>query len=129
MEITYETIPKYITYMSKGKYEPQYNRGYEETAELYRGKWIVYSNHSPSELLRLEFESIIRGLLGGRNLTALKEVADRSHEFLMNKFKSHTPQMRKAWSTLIDDYCYYNDIRKEYRQPLQPFDQTVIQRV
>jgi len=37
----YEGREKYITYMSKGKYQPKYNKGYE-TSELeqLRGKWI-----------------------------------------------------------------------------------------
>jgi len=121
MEINHETIPKYITYMSKGKYEPKFNRGYEDTHSIYKGNWVVYHNNSPSELLRLEFEQFVQGLLGGKHYTCVKDVCSAAHVFLMNKYRSHTPQMRKAQSTLIDDYCYYQKIEKEYRLPYQPF--------
>ena len=43
-----ETIPKYITYMSKGKYDPSYNKGYEpEFIEQCKSAWIDYKASEP----------------------------------------------------------------------------------
>jgi hypothetical protein len=119
MEITDETIPKYISYMSKGKYDPKYVQGYdEETLVLYKSQWVTFTKEPPSYQLFKRFEASVR--LANTNPT-LKEITTHAHIFTMDIHKSHTPQMRKEQSQLIDDYCYYHKIQKEYRLPYQPF--------
>jgi len=118
LEITEESYPKYITYMSKGKYEPKYNKGFSDgKVESYKLAWIVYTREPESIQILHEFEKFVEN----ETELNLKNIIHCAHVFMMGKYKSHTPQMRKAQSTLIDDYCYYHMIQKEYRLPYQPY--------
>lgn len=116
IEITDETIPKFITYMSKGKYDPKYNKGYDEIIPTCKSAWITYTKEPPAYLLYLEFFKIVEP-----NTRDVKSLARYAHAFSMGRHRSHTPTCRKEQSQLIDDYCYYNSISKEYRLPYQPF--------
>ena len=114
IEITPETWPKYISYMSKGKYDPKYVQGFsEEIVADCKAAWVDYTTKPKAYLIYLAFANTIKTKL---NLTQLKI---ETHVWCMAKYKSHTPQMRKEQSQLIDDYCFYNDITKEYKLPYQ----------
>lgn len=118
IQITEESYPKYITYMSKGKYEPSYNKGFsDDKVAMYKQDWTVYTREPESIQILHEFEKSIEN----ETELNLKNIITYAHIFMMRKYKSHTPQMRKAQSTLIDDYCYYHKIHKEYRLPYQPY--------
>ncbi len=47
VDITDETIPKYITYMSKGIHNPKYNKGYEQSfVDACKAAWVVIKRTS-----------------------------------------------------------------------------------
>jgi len=50
--MTDENYPKYITYMSKGQYDPSYNKGFipDEVADC-KSAWVVYKHKSREHLL------------------------------------------------------------------------------
>ena len=55
-----ETIPKYVTYMTKGKYDPSYNKGYEpEWLESRKLAWQPYSNPSKDEVILGDFTNYL----------------------------------------------------------------------
>ena len=118
VEISEEAYPKYITYMSKGQYDPKYNKGFsDDKVTSYKQAWTVYTREPESIQILHEFTKLVER----EEEINLKNVVHCAHVFMMNKYKTHSPQMRKAQSQLIDDYCYYHHINKEYRLPYQPF--------
>lgn len=115
VDITDETTPKYITYMSKGKYDPKYNKGFaDEDIIAYKSLWVDFTKEPPSYIIYREFKSKYP------DLHTKCDLLRTAHIYMMNKWKSHTGAMRKETSTLIDDYCYYNGISKTYVLPCQP---------
>jgi len=116
VDITDETTPKYITYMSKGKYDPKYNKGFiESDIERYKSLWVDFTREPPSYLIYKEFTS------KHPDLPNKSEVLHAAHAYCMIKYKSHTRQCRNEISTLIDDYCYYHGIDKQYQLPCQQY--------
>ena len=120
MDITDETWPKYISYMSKGKHEPKYAQGFsDETIQSYRALWVNYTKDPPAYLVYLEFKKYIEQRIDKPRLIDWGFVVSCAHVFCMNKHKAHTPTMRKEQSQLIDDYCYWTNISKIYNLPYQ----------
>jgi len=121
LEVTEETWPKYIAYMSKGKYEPKYTQGFsDETIQSYRALWVDFTSNPPAYLVYLEFKKYIQQRFNSNApIIEWGLVVNCAHVFCMNKHKAHTPVMRKEQSQLIDDYCYYNNIQKTYVLPYQ----------
>jgi len=120
LEITEETWPKYISYMSKGKYEPKYSQGFsDETIQSYRALWVNYTKDPPAHLVYLDFKKYISERIDKPRNVDWGFVVSCAHVFSMNKHKAHTPAMRKEQSQIIDDYCYYNNITKLYSLPYQ----------
>jgi len=114
VDITDETIPKYITYMSKGKYDPKYNKAFtDENIGYYKSLWIDLAREPPSYLIYKEFTR------KHPDLHSKSDVLHAAHAYCMIKYKSHTRQCRNEMSTLIDDYCYYHGIDKRYQLPCQ----------
>jgi len=117
MEITEQTISKYITYMSKGKYEPNYVMGYDdETIKACKDAWIVYKSKPKSFLTYKEFEAVFQATSDNVSVGDIKRAA---HVYCMTKYHSHTRQCRNEISQLIDDYCYYHGVDKQYHIPHQ----------
>jgi len=56
VDITDESAPQFITYMSKGKYDPKYNKGYDDEFIQHRKSlWVNHKRRSADETLYLEF--------------------------------------------------------------------------
>lgn len=120
IDISEETWPKYIAYMSKGKYEPKYTQGFsDETIQSYRALWVDLTRDPPSYSIYLEFKKYLDEQQDKSTVVSLGYVKALAHIFMMNKHKSHTWQMKKEQSAVIDDYCYYNNIPKKYLLPYQ----------
>ena len=119
IEINEETWPKYITYMSKGKYEPKYIQGFSsETVTAYKEAWCVNSTRDPSGYtIYLDFKKFLESRV--TETLSWTSVVSYAHIFMMNKHRSHSRLMRAEQSTLIDDYCYHNNINKLYLLPYQ----------
>lgn len=61
LTISDETIPKYISYMSKGKYEPKYHTGYDQAfLEDCKSKWINHKRLSKDEQLYNDFIAVVQ---------------------------------------------------------------------
>ena len=59
-DVNDETIPKYITYMSKGKYEPKYFTGYDKTfIDDCKSQWVEHKRRSADEILYISFVKFI----------------------------------------------------------------------
>ena len=115
VDIDEESIPKYITYMSKGKYDPKYNKGFtDENIQRYKSLWIDYTTQPSSYLIYLEFKATLEN-----PFTELSDLKRAAHRFCMLKYKSHTRLCRNEISTLIDDYAWYQSIPKKYQYPCQ----------
>lgn len=114
-EIDTETIPKYITYMSKGKYEPKYVSGYDDAfiADC-KSNWITYSTKPQSFINYKAFEA---QYLKTSPSYDLKDIMAAAHAFCMAKHCSHSQLCRNEISQMIDDFCWYNKIDKKYKIP------------
>lgn len=56
VEMCEETVKKYITYMSKGKYEPKYLSAYTaDECSLAKAAWVVYKKSSRDSALYARF--------------------------------------------------------------------------
>jgi len=120
LDITEETWPKYIAYMSKGQYEPKYTQGFsDETIQSYRALWVDITKDKPALQLYKEFERYIQGQIDYPRFPSVTYVVSIAHAFTFNKHQGHTWQMKKDQSQLIDDYCYRNNIPKTYHVPYQ----------
>jgi len=116
IEITPETWPKYISYMSKGKYDPKYVQGIStEIIDGCKASWVDYTTKPKAYLVYLAF----MGTIEAKETLTLNEIKIEAHVYCMNKYKSHTRQCRNEMSQLIDDYCYYKNVKKEYKMPFQ----------
>lgn len=94
--ITEATIPKYITYMSKGKYDPKYNKGYDpEILELYKKAWVDHPKQSREESLFDDFivslEPLTKTLPVGMTdmgfVLSDKIIRDKAFRFAIEKAK------------------------------------------
>ena len=62
VNITDDTKGRYITYMSKGKYDPKYNKGYTaDYIALAKSQWVVYDNKPdhPFKSVYEDFETYV----------------------------------------------------------------------
>jgi len=120
IDINEESWPKYIAYMSKGKYEPKYTQGFsDETIQSYRALWVDYTQHKPAVQLYKEFERHIQSQTGRPGIMGLDFIKAVAHDFMFQKHQTHSQLMRREQSQLIDDYCYRNNISKKYKLPFQ----------
>jgi len=120
IDITEESWPKYIAYMSKGKYEPKYVQGFsDETIQSYRALWVDLTTSNPSVQLRKEFERHIQEQPDKPEYIRLEYVVSVAHHFMLKKHQTHSKLMRSQQSQLIDDYCYFNNVPKKYMLPFQ----------
>lgn len=112
-----ETIPKYITYMSKGQYAPCYNKGYSsEEIEACKAAWVEFEKYKKptrnkilltefyehlwdySKLQGLDVQDVYTNIPAVRTL-AISFVADRGQDVL-------DIQARKDASMLYTSVCY-----------------------
>ena len=108
---------RYISYMSKGKYDPKYNKGFsDETIQSCKSAWIDYTTQPKPYLNYLAFAKQFNSVTKPVSVADVKVAA---HIYAIKRHKSHTKAMRFEVSQLIDDYCYYHNITKKYLIPFQ----------
>ena len=62
IDITEETAPKFITYMSKGKYDALYFTYYtQEFLDDCKSKWVVYKRRTAEQVLYDDFKKKLTG--------------------------------------------------------------------
>jgi len=114
--INEETAPGFITYMSKGKYEPKYLKGYSaELCEAQKNKWVNYNETKPPALLAVgdrkvcdEFEDYMWNLKCNTNTTIKdpKEIRDLAFSWSIARHQGVVNmQSRKMAKMLADTYC------------------------
>lgn len=114
VDMTDEALAKYITYMSKGKYNASYNKGYtDEELEKLKSAWVEYKtvNLSKDEILYQEFCQYVFDRMkkdcysiGEAPTPAAVKVF--AHEFVDARFALFTLKARQLEKALIDTYCY-----------------------
>lgn len=103
----YEGKEKYITYMSKGQYQPKYNKGYDpgELEEL-RGKWVEPTPPAKNEPILVKApdnkETII-GLWAEYVVHFEKWFKGKSHNLTMMEFQR---EARKFWYNQSDHHLF-----------------------
>lgn len=127
--MTDETLPGFITYMTKGKYEPKYLKGVseEECAEA-RARWVDYSR-SPAETgdrkLLTEFDNWMYKTfthIGESNMTDT-EVKNAAKSFALRKTQGVVNmQFRKMAKMLYDSYSLEHN-RIKLNDLVLPFEQ------
>ena len=115
--ITPETIPKYVTYMSKGQYEPAYNKGFTaEEIEAAKALWVNFEKLKPptrnkilltefydhlyeySKMHSIDVQDVYTNIQAVRTL-AVAFIADKSDDVI-------DVQARKDASMLYTSVCY-----------------------
>lgn len=108
MDITDETISKYITYMSKGKYDAKYNKGYtQEELDACKARWITY--YSKPSMLQ-EYDDFKQYVKDKEALFVAPVRCATIHvyacEFVKAKYGGFIPHIaRKQVKDLKDNYC------------------------
>lgn len=118
VDITDETIPQYITYMSKGKYEPSYNKGYDtEFLDLCKSKWVTYTRDPVYLQDYYEFIDYVNRrekvfhLIRESSPLCVATVHVYSCEWVKQKYKGFIPHVaRKQIKDLKDNYCIDNHL-------------------
>ena len=119
LDITEESALKFITYMSKGKYEPKYNTGYtQETIDLCKSQWVIYSKRSPDQTLYDSFEKYVREQEKKFGIAAdEKMVRSMALRHAKEKYGVINLGCRRDTAMLVDTYCYDNLMKKDIRLP------------
>lgn len=115
VDINDETLPKYITYMSKGKYDPKYNKGYDsEYLQSCKEKWI---NHirDPIHIQRYhEFIQYVfdeeKKILPVRGQAPLSAIHCYACMFIKQKDGYIRMPQRKEIKDLKDNYALDHDL-------------------
>lgn len=123
MEINDETSLKFITYMSKGKYEPKFYTGFsKEVLDDCKSQWVNHRRKSPDEVL---YEAFIKYIWAkevefGVRITDIKFL--KSYALLHAKTKYGVINLgcRRDAAMLWTTYAYEKSIIKEV---VLPFDE------
>ena len=116
--ITEDTLPGYITYMSKGKYDPKYLKGVtEEFCAEQKAKWVDYKQHAPKSADRLLLDEFMAACWKADNeygkVTDVKAIRSKAFSFAIGKMDGViNMQCRKMAKMLVDSYCYAERIIK-----------------
>jgi len=129
VDITDETIPKYVTYMSKGKYDPSYNKGYDpEFIAACKAAWINHPKSTRDEALLVDFTKYIDEVQEPKRVEARAEgrTAQWLHRcavifcvFKMNgvlnvQTRKDIDMVRDSYG-LINDIVSYGDVKTPYK--------------
>lgn len=114
LDIIDATIPKYITYMSKGKYDAKYNKGYtQDFLDECKARWLTYSarpeilqEYDNFKLYVNEQESLLHASVIARIPKNPKTIHIYACQFVKNKYGGFIPHIaRKQIKDLKDNYC------------------------
>lgn len=111
-DITDETIPKYITYMTKGSNPVLYNKGYDtDFLEQCRSKWVTYKKSDKDEEMYNEFCQYIydrkkKELYQADETPTAAAIKIFAVDFVMEKFPLFHSKARQLTKALIDTYNY-----------------------
>jgi len=116
VRMTAETVPKYITYMSKGQYEPSYNKGFTtEEIALAKSQWVDHASDppSPDTLLREDFSNHLYEYCKSHQIDIdalrIREIRSLAVRFSVNLTGgSLNAYARKTASMLYSSYGYNN---------------------
>jgi len=129
VDITDETIPKYVTYMSKGKYNPSYNKGYDpQFIDDCKAAWINHTRPPRGEALLLDFTKYMEEVqepkrlearCEGRTIQWLHRCAVIFCVFKMNgvlnvQTRKDIDMIRDSYG-LLNDIVSYGDIKTPYK--------------
>jgi len=119
IDITEESALKFITYMSKGKYEPKFYTGYTpETLAVCKSEWTEYKRKSPDEQLYHSFVKKVWGYETEFNIKIEEKDLRRlalNHAVL--KYSVINLGCRRDAAMLWTTYAYYNLNKKEVQLP------------
>lgn len=112
LDITDDTIPKYITYMTKGKHDASYIKGFEkEYLDERKAAWVKYEKTSPQVKLYKEFEELIKEQEARRGVVLitsdLSDAITLATIFCMRKHKVMTRACRNDIAMLVSTLGYY----------------------
>lgn len=124
-----EDSPKYISYMSKGKHDPKYNKGYtQEELDDAKSKWVEPTNKSKDEKLYIEFEEVLRGqtinpdkvteVIGLKVIDSypgFEKVRKAAISFAMEKVHVMNIKCRNMAQMLYNTYCWKHNVVKPDR--------------
>lgn len=112
IELTENTKDKYVTYMSKGMYEPYYNKGYEtKYLEDMKKEWVSPDPNKSKDAIVFEgFAKIMSAGGVDRDLT-FAQVAGmaRNYSFGRNNGIVNTQALKEAKMICLT-YCYREQI-------------------
>lgn len=123
MEINDETSLKFITYMSKGQYDPKYVTGYtDEIIAHCKSQWINYRRKSPDEILYVDFVKYIweKENEFGVRFTDIKILKSYALQHAKKKYGVINLGCRRDAAMLWTTYAYENRIINEV---VLPFDE------
>jgi hypothetical protein len=110
VDITDETAMKYITYMSKGKYDPKYFTKYTpEEIKACRDAWVDYKHKSKDEVFYVDFLKHIyetEKILGVK--MELSDIRRYAVNFALRKYSVLNLGCRRDAAMLYSTYCYSN---------------------
>jgi len=123
IDVTPETAPKFITYMSKGKYEPKYYTGYDkETIDLCKSEWITYKRKSIDECL---YDTFVQRVEENKTAFCLEPTTELLRTWAMNhalvKYGVLNLGCKRDARMLIDTYRY-NHLKTQSKDIKLPFD-------
>lgn len=111
-EINEETIPKYITYMTKGVNPVLYNKGYDATyLEERKSKWVNHQKAGPDQAVYEEFcayvwERMKKDVYAEGESPTAAALKVFAVDFVMDKFPLFHSKARQLTKALIDTYGY-----------------------
>jgi len=117
VDITDESAPQFITYMSKGKYDPKYVKGYDDEFMVSRRSiWVDYKKRSSDETLYLQYVAEVLKLSkehgykdGIKDAGSLKVIAI---EICKKKYGVINLGCRRDIKMCLDTYMYEADLIK-----------------
>lgn len=127
MIISDATVPTYITYMSKGKYDPSYNKGYDpEFIAARKAAWVVHSSPDPVEDTHRDFETYVCKALTAPQY-AIYEHTGPNKDLIRSLSFSYVFELRKRqwnrgtrnqWSDVYTTYCLRNNLIGQLNIPM-----------
>lgn len=117
---------EYITYMTKGKFDPKYNKGYsKEELDHAKSLWVDHSGKSKDELLYAAFELMLVGkinnphksseLVGTRivdTYPGFDIVRRAAISFAIEKVRVMNIKCKNMAQMLYNTYCWRHNIDK-----------------
>lgn len=118
-----EDSVKYITYMTKGKLDPVYNKGYsQEQVEEAKASWVDMKKKSAAVVDYEKFKVLIPAdtpkekqvVIVGTKVTeqyvGFSTVRSMAFKYVMEKFGVASPAAKCLMSTLYRTYCFEKGI-------------------